>query len=188
MTREDKREKIMRAALELFASTGFHGTNVPAIATHGKVSTGTIYRYFEHKEHLVNAIYQHWQTEVLERIQSQVPRSAPPRDQLGAYWRALTSMALDQPTAMVFLTLHHHTPYLDAASTALEGSLSAHANAIFAHMKDAGALKPLPTEAHLAIVHGILCGLITSAQKGLLALDQALFDDAEIVCWEALRR
>ena len=54
----DKREAILQAALELFVERGFYGTAVPEIADRASVGAGTIYRYFESKEALVNAIYR----------------------------------------------------------------------------------------------------------------------------------
>ena len=48
----------MAAALELFVERGFYGTAVPEIAERAGVGAGTIYRYFESKEALVNALYR----------------------------------------------------------------------------------------------------------------------------------
>src|SRR5689334_15289154 len=56
--RGDKREAILAAALELFVERGFYGTAVPEIAERAGVGAGTIYRYFESKETLVNELYR----------------------------------------------------------------------------------------------------------------------------------
>ncbi|HEY4124317.1 MAG TPA: helix-turn-helix domain-containing protein, partial [Rhizomicrobium sp.] len=53
---DDKRERLLDAALELFELRGFDGVAVPEIAHMAGVATGTIYRYFETKEALVNAL------------------------------------------------------------------------------------------------------------------------------------
>ena len=53
-----QKECILSAALELFAEKGFHGTAVPEIAAKAGVAAGTIYRYFDSKEAMVNAVYQ----------------------------------------------------------------------------------------------------------------------------------
>lgn len=55
---ESKRELIMNAALALFVERGFDGTTVPMISEKAGVGAGTIYRYFENKEALVNSLYQ----------------------------------------------------------------------------------------------------------------------------------
>ena len=63
----DKREAIMQAALELFVERGFYGTAVPEIADRAGVGAGTIYRYFESKEALVNALYREQKMRVRAR-------------------------------------------------------------------------------------------------------------------------
>ena len=53
----DKVDRIISAALKLFAERGFHGTAVPEVAKEAGVGAGTIYRYFEHKEALMAMIW-----------------------------------------------------------------------------------------------------------------------------------
>ena len=65
---DERREAILAAALELFSERGFHGTAVPLVAEKAGVGAGTLYRYFESKEALVNALYQRWKGEFLSLI------------------------------------------------------------------------------------------------------------------------
>ncbi|MDX1805095.1 MAG: TetR/AcrR family transcriptional regulator, partial [Alcanivorax sp.] len=53
-----KREQIILAALRVFAEHGLHGSPVPPIAAQASVSVGTLYRYFESKDALVNAVFR----------------------------------------------------------------------------------------------------------------------------------
>ena len=55
---QNKREAILKAAMELFGELGYDGTTMPMIADRAKVGAGTIYRYFENKETLVNLLFQ----------------------------------------------------------------------------------------------------------------------------------
>src|ERR1035437_8102333 len=55
---DDVRERILAAALRSFAERGFHGTSVPEIAQTAHVGVGSIYRHFESKERLVNAVFR----------------------------------------------------------------------------------------------------------------------------------
>ena len=41
------------AALELFATHGYHGTSISAIARHAGISKGLVYNYFESKENIL---------------------------------------------------------------------------------------------------------------------------------------
>ncbi|MEM6764052.1 MAG: helix-turn-helix domain-containing protein [Bacteroidota bacterium] len=54
--RTQSREKILSAALELFAERGFHNTTIQQIAKKAEVAKGLIYRYFESKEDLLIGI------------------------------------------------------------------------------------------------------------------------------------
>jgi len=52
----EKQEKILQAALELFAKEGFHATSTSKVAKHAGVSEGLIFRHFTNKEGLLQAI------------------------------------------------------------------------------------------------------------------------------------
>src|ERR1041384_4139453 len=116
----DKREAIMSAALELFVERGFYGTIVPDIAERAGVGAGTIYRYFDSKEALVNAIYRE-QKMLFGRIAiDEFPATAPTREQFRVLWMRMARFATENPSSFGFLELHHHAQYLDAESRAVE--------------------------------------------------------------------
>lgn len=52
----EKQEKIIEAALQLFASEGFHATSTSRVAREAGVSEGLIFRHFGNKEGLLQAI------------------------------------------------------------------------------------------------------------------------------------
>jgi AcrR family transcriptional regulator len=52
----DKKESILRAALELFANDGYNVTSTSKIAKKAGVSEGLIFRHFENKKGLLDAI------------------------------------------------------------------------------------------------------------------------------------
>ncbi len=54
--RSESTQKILMAAMELFAINGFPGTSVNAIAKKAGVSKGLIYNYFESKEDIVKGL------------------------------------------------------------------------------------------------------------------------------------
>jgi AcrR family transcriptional regulator len=67
-TRLERREQeILRAATELFASTGFHTTSTRRIAEAAGVSEGTVFHYFGSKHDLMLAILDRFYTERLSR-------------------------------------------------------------------------------------------------------------------------
>ncbi|MFY0675414.1 MAG: TetR/AcrR family transcriptional regulator [Bacteroidia bacterium] len=54
--RERSKEKIIEAALKLFAEESYHATSIAKIAKKAGVSKGLMYNYFHSKEDLLNAI------------------------------------------------------------------------------------------------------------------------------------
>src|SRR5215468_569338 len=104
----DKREAIMTAALDLFVERGFFGTAVPELAERAGVGAGTIYRYFESKEALVNALYRqeklHWARVVLDDF----PAATASREQFRTLWSRMVKFVSANEKSFVFLELHHH--------------------------------------------------------------------------------
>ena len=54
----DKRERILRAAVEVFARQGFYNTRVSEVAKAAGVADGTIYLYFESKDQLLLSLFE----------------------------------------------------------------------------------------------------------------------------------
>jgi AcrR family transcriptional regulator len=52
----EKQEKIVQAALQLFAKEGYHATSTSKVAKHAGVSEGLIFRHFGNKDGLLQAI------------------------------------------------------------------------------------------------------------------------------------
>ena len=68
---EATRQRLLRAALELYTTVGFRATTTPAIAARAGVAEGTIYRHFSGKEHLLNEVFrgaQHWGTTIVKEV------------------------------------------------------------------------------------------------------------------------
>ncbi|MBX7224314.1 MAG: TetR family transcriptional regulator [Blastocatellia bacterium] len=184
----DKREAILQAALELFSEYGFNGTAMPLVSERAAVSAGTIYRYFESKEALVNAVYQKWKETMLESILDGFPQTAPFREQFHVFWQRFSRFAQDNPMAFQFLELHHHALYLDQRSRDTEQRGHRQMLDIFAENQRLQILKPFDTELLVALVWGALSGVLKAGNKGELNLSQELMDQAEACCWEAIRR
>jgi AcrR family transcriptional regulator len=56
--KEDKKIRILEAAIHLFAQNGYTGTAVADIAVQADIGKGTIYEYFDSKEDLFFAVFE----------------------------------------------------------------------------------------------------------------------------------
>lgn len=54
--REEKKTLILDAALELFATKGYHNSTISKIAKKAKISKGLIYNYYSSKEEVLEAV------------------------------------------------------------------------------------------------------------------------------------
>ena len=184
----DKRAAILDAALTLFAERGFHGTSVPDIAHLAGVGAGTIYRYFEGKEALVNALYQAHKGELGQALLAGFDPSAPPRAAFHHFWHSAIAFTQKSPRAFQFLELHHHAPYLDKKSHDLEGELLVMAHTFITAASARQVFKDVPAEVLLALVWGAFRGLVQGGCEGRIVLTEKIISQAEECVWEAIRR
>jgi AcrR family transcriptional regulator len=183
----DKRAAIINAALGLFVERGFYGTAVPEIAERASVGAGTIYRYFDSKEALVNAIYRELKMEFAKGVLDDFPASAPTREQFRLLWMRMAKFAIANTSAFIFLELHHHAQYLDAESRAVEQRMLGFITHVVTSAQARHDLKAGPPRLLMGIVIGAFVGVVRSCVE----IDQPVGDAnwllAEQCCWEAIR-
>lgn len=80
--KEQKKESIRRAAIELFQSYGFKKVSVNDIAKRAGVSPVTIYNHFENKEALVRDVMKWYITGLFEKYKGVIEKDMPFREKL----------------------------------------------------------------------------------------------------------
>jgi AcrR family transcriptional regulator len=183
----DKRARILDAALALFAERGFHGTAVPLVAKRANVGAGTIYRYFESKEALVNELYRREKQRVTGHVMDGFPGHLSPREQFHHFFRRIIGFAREEKDSFTFLEHHHHAAYLDEQSRMVEQRVLALATAYLTETARARITKPVLPCVLTAIVWGAIVRLMKEAWDGHLELNEEILDQAEAICWEAVR-
>ena len=187
----DKRDAIMAAALSLFVERGFYGTAVPEIAERAGVGAGTIYRYFESKEALVNVLYRtekmKFAQNVVERVNSVGPGREPARELFRRLWTHMADFAVANPESFVFLELHHHAAYLDDESRALEQRMLQLFGAVIVSAQTRGELKSGDPKLMMGMVMGGFIGVIRGCMEWNTNLKDADWKFAERCMWEAIR-
>jgi AcrR family transcriptional regulator len=183
----DRREAILEAALALFVERGFYGTAVPEIADRAGVGAGTIYRYFDSKEALVNAIYRREKLRFAAEVLDQFPFTTTTREQFRLLWMRMAGFATARPDAFVFLELHHHARYLDAESRAVEDRMFELFVGVVRKAQARGELKAGPARLLMGLVMGAFVGVIRSCVETDHQLSEADWKFAEQCAWEAVR-
>jgi TetR/AcrR family transcriptional regulator, repressor of fatR-cypB operon len=186
-TSEDRRNRILLSALELFCERGFHGTAVPLIAKRADVSVGLIYRHWASKEELVNHLYRYWKEQFFYFVEPKVRAEQGFRAQFHRFWMTCYQFAKSYPLAFSFLEIHHHHEYLDAQSRQMIENGRGSVLAFLQMGLDEKQLKPLKVDLILALVWGALVQIVRLEELGILTMGQQSLEQAEDCCWQSIR-
>ncbi|HVR43264.1 MAG TPA: TetR/AcrR family transcriptional regulator [Thermoanaerobaculia bacterium] len=97
-----KRERILRAAVDVFAQTGYHNSKVSEVARAAGVADGTIYLYFEGKEDLLITIFREQSRAFLAGLAGELERISDPRVKIRRIVEYhLETLGADRPLAVV---------------------------------------------------------------------------------------
>ncbi len=72
----DKRERILRGAVKVFAKKGFYASRVAEIARAAGVADGTIYLYFKNKDDVLTSLFEDRIARLLTLLREEVERTA----------------------------------------------------------------------------------------------------------------
>ncbi|MFN3533856.1 MAG: TetR/AcrR family transcriptional regulator [Desulfatiglandales bacterium] len=78
----DKYDKILQAATKVFAKKGFFASKVSEIAKEAGVADGTIYLYFENKDHILISIFEEKMQLVLDNMVKELSSEPGPIEKL----------------------------------------------------------------------------------------------------------
>ncbi|GGT01569.1 TetR/AcrR family transcriptional regulator [Streptomyces chromofuscus] len=112
------RERILRAAVELFARDGIHVTGIAKLTSVAHVSTRTFYQHFPSKEALVSAYLQRVESDPEGPVHGETVLE---RDDLSARERLLALFAASPP-AKVVRGCPLHNAAVEAAGTMPEAA------------------------------------------------------------------
>ncbi len=181
----DGRGRIIAASLRAFAERGFHGTSIPDIAQAAEVGVASIYRRFESKERLVNAVFRDAKSRLRDALLLDLDLGGTPRAMFLELWSRLVRFQRAEPIAFQFLEMQDHVPYLDGESRALEASLLQPilvATQAMTRKRTAG----VPPPVLIAMVWGAFVGITKAARLGYLVLEEATLMRAGQVCFAAV--
>lgn len=177
--------RIVQAALDVFADRGFYGTSVPMVLEKAGVGASTLYRRFESKEVLVNAVYRHTKQRLADRLRG-LDFSLPGRELFDDFWQRLVDFARNNRAAFRFLELQDHAPYLDAESRGLELAVLSPIYLACLDLQRRGLFrKDVRPETMIAYAWGAFVGLFKAERTHGLPLTDETLHGARDACWRA---
>ena len=98
----DKREKILKAALQLFNQYGFDNTPTARITKEAGVATGTLFNYFKNKEELINVLYLTCKESLTRRLSAGLEQETTFRSKLKRIYINYIGWSLDHTDEFLF--------------------------------------------------------------------------------------
>jgi len=106
--RNNVKERILRAAAELFMEQGFAGTTVREIGERAGVGQSSLYHHARSKGQLLRELHAHQAQELIELLEQVVSRDASPTIQLRGVINAFLSVVhTHRPVVTVYLRESH---------------------------------------------------------------------------------
>lgn len=147
------RQRLLRAAVELFTSVGYRDTTTPAIAARAGIAEGTIYRHFTGKEQLLNEVYrgaQRWAHGMLREL-DETDRGLKAPERLQRLARRLIEAAERDPAALRMLLSTREERHLDERSREAAREFREALQQIVAGGKSDGLVRAGPAELWASI-------------------------------------
>lgn len=183
----NKREDILAAALFLFSERGYDGTTVPMIAKRANVGAGTIYRYFENKECMVNILFQESLLDFSESMKLVDLNKKTDKEKFYLLFNQMITFAKNKPDQLNFFDTHCTGYYLDDKSRKLLDEYLDFLTSYIEEGKQSGSIQNLPSDALLSIVYGAFSHLFKLIHSGMIEETPDLLGSLTDCCWNAIK-
>ncbi|MGV1100493.1 TetR/AcrR family transcriptional regulator [Thiovibrio sp. JS02] len=191
MLKMEKRDEIVRAALEIIAEHGFHGAPIAMIASRAGVGAGTIYRYFENKEILISALYREIEDRLYPFILQGYEPARPIRERFLQLGAALLRYFLENPLDFRYVEQFHNSPYGAALRRARLLGENADRD-VFRELFEEGisqqVMKDLPVTVLCALAFGPVFVVARDHILDFTRMDDVLIAKTIEACWDGIRR
>ena len=79
---EDKHQRIINAALKVFAKKGFYNSRVSEIAKEAEVADGTIYLYFKNKDDILISVFETEMVKMISNMKKELSKCHDPVEKI----------------------------------------------------------------------------------------------------------
>jgi AcrR family transcriptional regulator len=177
-------QRLIRAALELFSSRGYHDTTTAQIAKKAGVAEGTIYRHFPSKQQLLNELFRAALRWALKAVEDS--GAGPPRARLTSIAQALVEGAVRDPAVVKLGLLERHDAVLDEESRKTAREFRMGLDRVIAQGKAEGVVR----SGAVDVWTGVWLAVVSHALEKIVAKDWKPGDAAVALAiegaWEAI--
>ncbi len=187
MDNQDKKQRILDATLRLITERGFHGTPVAQIAIDAEVGTGTIYRYFDSKEAIINELYRLIESDLHEATLRDIPPQVTVRDEFYLKWRNILRYFLDHPSEAKFIEQYAASPFIRPQLIEENKRRNAHLQVLMTRGIDSHEIRPVDYNTVTVFMWGTIKQLHYLFDSGQAAITEDLINEIFCLFWEGIR-
>ncbi|MDA8126415.1 MAG: TetR/AcrR family transcriptional regulator [Deltaproteobacteria bacterium] len=191
MEKIDKRQEIMKVAMELIAEQGFHGAPMSEIAEKAGVAAGTIYRYFQSKEALIEVMSYELESRLIAILMEGYPAETSVRERFFHIMTLLLQHFIAHPLHFRFMEQYHNSPYgVSQRRERLLGK-SKEQDIVKKLIEEGiakGQLKDLPLAVLSGLAFGSMIIIIQDHILGFVSLDEPLVQKIVEASWDAIKK
>ncbi len=179
------RDRLARAALELFTTRGYHETTTPLIATRAGVAEGTIYRHFASKDELLNEVYRAGVRLFVAALKESDARGGC-RARLEGVARRWRDIAAREPALVRLVFSDTFTVRVDERSRTALRELRAELEKLVAAGKAGGEIRPGAAELHAELWLRLIELVLDRTARGSWKPDDPAIAQVIEAAWDAI--
>lgn len=186
-SKADKREVIIKASLKVFAENGFHSAPTSQIAKEANIGIGTLYRYFENKDALIEALHTDIDQRLRPSVNTGIDESAPIRESLLKILNRVFKFLIENPCDFRFLEMYYNSPYGLAKKRSEEDGCDKPLYRLFQKGVEQQIIKDLPKDLLFALCFGPMLMLVRDQFTGYFELTDEMIEMTLSACWDSIK-
>jgi AcrR family transcriptional regulator len=188
---DDRRQRILDAALAAFDEQGYEATTIDDIRARSGASIGSIYHHFGDKASLAATLYEEALAQYREGMLARAERATSARSLVRGIVVYHLEWAATHPVLARYLMRNRHADGVLARDAALRQGTVAFLRAMHAHLTphvDRGEVVRMPASLYSLVLLGPAHEMLRRWLAGELALDpRSVANTLADLAWKALR-
>lgn len=185
-TSRQTRDRLARAALELFTLRGYHATTTPLIAERAGVAEGTIYRHFASKDELLSEIYRAG-VRLFATVVREADPAVPCRQRLHGVARRWLEIAAREPALVRLVFSDALAGLVDEKGRQTGRDFRTELEKLVAGGKSTGAVRAGAATVHAEVWIRLVQLPLEHVARGTWKLDDPAVQQVLDAAWDAIR-
>ena len=185
---ENKSDAIFNATIELLNEIGFTEISMSKIAKRAKLSSSTIYVYFENKDDMLKKTYLYVKNKMFESLAGLLDEQRPVRDTIALIMRKYLNYFLENKSYFLFSEQFDNSPLLSKFRLKDQFNIwMSSYHAYFDEAKEKGILQNANTPLLIAYCGYPIAYLAKAHFSGHSHITEEIIEQAIELTWKAIK-